>query len=79
MKVTDIEQWFKDNPKGLREEFTPHGSSRKTTKPIEVCGIINHVDTVKTYINMIKQGLKTAYYLDKVTKYIEEYNKLKTK
>lgn len=77
MEIIEIDQWFKDNPKGLRESFIPFGGKTKTTKPIEVCDIINHKDFMKTCIYMLNKGIKTAYYLAKARDYINDYNNKK--
>tara|TARA_R110002051_G_scaffold312564_1_gene387851 strand:- start:129 stop:371 length:243 start_codon:yes stop_codon:yes gene_type:complete len=76
MKLEDIEKWFLDNPKELREEVIPFGTSKKISRPISVLDIINHRDTMKTYINMLQGDINPEYYQKKVEEYINEYNRL---
>lgn len=79
MTLNSIQNWFLINNKGLREDVTPFGSDEVISRPIAITkeNIINHQDTMNSYIEMIKEGITPDYYLNLAKEYINEYERLK--
>ena len=69
--------WFENNPKGLTEYVIPFGTTKKIQRPISINGIINHKDTITSYLTMLENGIKVDYYTSLMNDYIEKYEGFK--
>ena len=78
-ELRDLEFWFQNNPEGLRENVTPFGSDKVISRPIAITKehIISHKETVTKYLTKLEEGILPKYYTEKITEYIEDYDRLK--
>ena len=76
-ELKDFELWFQNNPNNLFKEMTDHYSKELRSDVIDVLGIVNHADTVTSYLDMLRIGITPKYYTDLLEEYIKEYNRLK--
>ena len=78
-ELRDFDLWFKNNPEGLRENVTPFGSDKVISRPIAITkeNIISHKETVTKYLTKLEEGILPKYYTEKITDYIEDYDRLK--
>lgn len=77
MELREFEAWFIKNPKGLFKEMIDHESRELRSDTIAVIDVISHVDTVTSYLDMLRIGIQPEYYTALLTDYITEYNRLK--
>ena len=76
-ELRDFDLWFKNNPNNLFKEMTDHDSKEIRSDVIGVLGIVNHADTVTSYLDMLRIGITPEYYTGLLEEYIEDYDRLK--